>query len=164
MPAGRSVSPSHTPTCKPAVCLSFPSPLAVPLLILRTHSHWVPGNGWCNFVTKPPESLCVRFTLLCPSVVSFALGLVTEGLTKPGWPGTLQGSWSLRELFLPGACGPAVLREMGCACSTSHTCLPRVTATMVAMMMVMRVIMVCTSSRTGSLHLACPTLPPFSPS
>lgn len=104
VPAGRPVSPSHTPTCKPAVSLSFPSPLATPpLLILRTHSHWVPGNGWCNFVTKCPESLCVWFTLLYPFVVSFTLGLVTEGLIKPGWLGTLQGSWSLRELFLPGA-------------------------------------------------------------
>lgn len=90
-------------SCLPFFPLPSSSPPPPPLLILRTHSHWVPGNGWCNFVTKCPESLCVWFTLLYPFVVSFTLGLVTEGLIKPGWLGTLQGSWSLRELFLPGA-------------------------------------------------------------
>lgn len=76
--------------CKPVVCLFFPSsPLSYPPSppILRTHSPWIPGNGWCNFVTKCPGSLCVGFMLLCPSAPPRCppwLGRVTENHGLPG--------------------------------------------------------------------------------
>lgn len=74
-----------------ASCLPFfpSSPLSNPPSppILRTHSPWIPGNGWCNFVTKCPGSLCVAFMLLCPSARPWCppwLGRVTENHGLPG--------------------------------------------------------------------------------
>lgn len=36
--------------CFSLPCLAPPSPCPV----LRTHSHWIPGSGWCSSVTKSP--------------------------------------------------------------------------------------------------------------
>ena len=75
-------------------CFSLPR-LAPPsqLPVLRTHSHWIPGSGWCNSVTKSLPILL--YTFYAPLPLRGVLhGWVWVGLQRT-WdrPEALVQSW-----------------------------------------------------------------------
>lgn len=94
---------THTLAYRQASCLPFffffLSLLNLPpLLILRTHSHWIPGNGWCNFATKSPSNALVYSLYSSSPQVSFTAGsgYTERDQAKPTWD-----SPGIKELSSP---------------------------------------------------------------